>query len=330
MALRRLAPLIAVACLSACALISGVGDLEIVATDAPEAGVDAVAAPPRDEAGPADAGPTCAAPSRCLAAPAGWEGPFAVVLAKQNKGDALACPPALTRDWERADLTDAAIPPAKCACGCGPVGGTCNVTLTEYTQSDVCVGNAITRPLTSACLKLGASTVSLKAASTAVATCPPDASTTIPPLDAGTSALGCSPTAPEGCATGVCMPTLPPTARLCVRPAGGTDGGPAAACPADYPDEITLSAGVEDTRGCTPCSCAANATCSFTYQTFTSDQCTTTPRVYSDTNCHFTLSRRNGGANVADASVAGSCTPSGSSPKGSVDVRPALTLCCAR
>jgi hypothetical protein len=326
MALRRVALATTAFCLSACALITGVGDLEIAATLSGDAESDAdtrVTSPP--DAGPTDAQASCAAPARCVAAPPGWDGPFAVLLAKEGSGGSLACPAALTRSWERADMTDASIPPAQCTCSCGALGGTCSVTISEYAQNDACLGNPATFPLTTnVCRVLAERTDSFRAMSTATAACPPDASTTLPAFDAGSSAIGCSPTEPAGCAGGVCMPALSPPTRLCVRPTGATAG----ACPADYPDELTLSAGVEDTRRCSPCSCNAAATCPFTYGAYSSSSCSTSMRAYADTDCHTASFRR--GVKLTDASVAGACVPEGGAPTGSVDVRPSLSLCCAR
>lgn len=306
---------LAVAVGSACARVSGLADLEI-GDDPTASGVD------EDASTDADAPPAvCTAPSRCLGPPPGWEGPFVVA-------NGAACPASFDRAWERLGPGDAAAPPAQCGCSCGAITGSCNVTLLGY-GDDFCGTAPLSYPMTPGqCRPLQQTNRSaFRATATANATCPPIPSTTVERLDAGVATVGCSPVAPPRCDQGVCLPASPPPAtRVCVRPILG--GEPP--CPPSFPDKIALAAGLEDTRGCSPCACTAVApTCTYSINVYGALNCgggargPVTAAVCVDENGIDS-------ARLGPVTVAGSCSPSGGSPTGGVTTTVEGALCCER
>lgn len=163
-----------------------------------------------------------------------------------------------------------------------------------------------------------------RAAAVPSGSCPVEATSAIPPVGASTIAVGCSPPPGTGsCSSGGrCMPPLPSGARLCVRP-----NDAAAACPTDFSQEVALSAGVEDTRACTPCTCAAaGATCAYSYKLFDDRECVGFGSEFSDTACHAPFSID--AVKLISASATGTCTPSGGTPAGAVTAQPASKICC--
>jgi hypothetical protein len=155
--------------------------------------------------------------------------------------------------------------------------------------------------------------------------CPALADASVSPLGAASLAIGCVGATPGGCDAGACTPPTPTGSRLCVR---APDGADARACPEEYPEPVALPAGVEDTRGCSPCTCVPNAVCTPTVEYHDPDDCSEGRVVYTSTTCVD----RGGTDSVRLRSVAitGACTPSGGAPSGGVAPRPASTLCCAR
>lgn len=303
--------------LAACALISGAADLEIVSPE-PDAAAEAETPPPPPPPpveGGVDAGSACS--GTCVAAPTGFEGPFAVRLGDDTTP--LACPPGLARAWERSGASlDAAAQPAECTCTCG--GGTsCSLTLTEY--SIACSSFGIPRAVQAgACAELSTATFRVSGSSTSA--CAPDASVRVPAFGGG-AAIGCGTDDRAGCTSGVCLPPVPSDARVCVRPIAGG----AQACPAAFPEELSLKAGTEDTRGCTPCRCGRTSTsCAVDVDAFSLSMCAGSA-TKTDGGC--TTVRGADSVRVVDAG-APPCVPEGGAPKGGVTTAPAVTLCCAR
>jgi hypothetical protein len=328
---RRLLLALTVGSVCACGLISGASDLVIEdAADATaEASVDSNVGSTDIDAGPPHPPPppTCAAPATCVAAPTGWDGPFAVVLSDAN-GRGLTCPPAFVRSWARsgASTADASAPPATCTCACGALTGTCAITMNDHDDSR-CTDAPSKRVLTvGACVPTAGGSDSWRAtAAVTSASCAPDASVAVTPVGGDAGAIGCVPTSPAGCATGACFSPVPTGVRLCVRPqgTGNTDR-----CPPEFPGEVTLASGVEDSRACTACTCPASPSCAFTYGLYGKDNCGALAAApISDTNCH--APNEVDGIKLTASGVAGSCAPSGGKPTGGVQAMGESRLCCA-
>jgi hypothetical protein len=323
---------------SACTAISGASDLKVGQDDgfATEGGAIEAAGgtiPGADggsnSGGDSGIGPseTCDAPATCKRTPDGWSGPFAVLLADATRK--AECGSDFVRSWERIDSTadGSMAPPAQCTCSCSMANGSCVVTLNAY-QDDGCQGNAAKRVLTAdSCAELPFGTDSYKATTQIRVECAPAASAIVVPIEgAKTLALGCSPRTPGGCASSeVCMPPLPSGARLCVRPPKEVLSPPP--CPPEYPSVVSLQPAVEDTRGCTPCTCTPAVSCAFRYTIHNEDDCTDRAVTRSDLEC--TSPGNADAVKLLSSSVEGTCNASGGHPVGEVTTAPAATLCCA-
>lgn len=272
-------------------------------------------------------GETCDAPATCKRTPEGWTGPFAVFLASGSSKP--ECGSAFVRSWERLDSTvdTSTAPPAQCSCSCSMANGSCVVTLHAY-QDDDCKGSVTKRVLKAgSCAELPGGSDSYKATTEVQVECAPTASTIVTPLESEDSiAIGCSPRAPGGCASSeVCMPPLPPGARLCVRPSGN-DVQPS--CPPEYPSMISLPAAVEDSRGCTPCTCTPAVSCAFSYTIYDDNDCTAPAGSHFDFAC---ASPGNAdGVRLLSSSLEGTCNAAGGEPVGEVTTAQASVLCCAQ
>ncbi|HSN87436.1 MAG TPA: hypothetical protein VL025_11795, partial [Thermoanaerobaculia bacterium] len=132
-----------------------------------------------------------------------------------------------------------------------------------------------------------------------------------------------------------CVPTAeppPPGFRQCVLYLGEGE----AVCPADYPDRFTFYSSLDDSRGCTPCSCTETAPA----------QCEALVSTYQDASCNQLLNATlitespSGCQDLAPGLTLGSmdatwvtkepgaCTPSGGVPFGeAIPINP-KTFCC--
>lgn len=293
----------------ACTQLSGVGDLNVamdVDPNEPEMKL------------PERIAPRCSSPSRCLVAPAGWEGPFVVATGAE-------CPSGFDRRWERLGAGDAAAPPAQCTCSCGAIGGSCSMQLVGYTGL-ACNGPAINAVLeqSGACVPVAQAGIdSFRAVATPLpgATCPVVESTSVERIDAGVTTVGCAPSAPAPCGEGLCFPPSEGS-RLCVR----SREGDAPSCPASYPERVAISEGLEDTRGCSACTCSAQPACVYSYMLFGLPGCINATAVRADNAC-----MTKGGvesAKLTSLSIAGGCTPNGGRPIGGVQAKATEHLCC--
>jgi len=216
--------------------------------------------------GPATA---CEAQGRqCIeAAPEGWEGPFAW-LERSTALDPVECP----APWDQP-LTEAfsgiAAPAARCGCSCGDVlAPSCgSVTIERHAQSNC--GGAVTHVSElsmGTCQALpGASGwgagggYTMTAPAVTAGQCLPSAATEIEPASFLARHLACGiPTEDEEaleCPAGqscAAWPAAPLHPRVCVWQEGDV------ACPArsPYVQPQRLFRGLDDGRGCAPCSCA--------------------------------------------------------------------------
>lgn len=312
------------AAVMACGALSGADDLEVRALS--DGGGDETAQPDMTMISDA-AAPPCEAPSSCVAVPQGWQGPFAVAIA-QDPEEVLTCVgEQWVRGWQRSGtLPDASISPAECGCSCGPITGSCGVTIHQHDDPG-CGKPPVDQVATlGVCNPTASGTDGFRASVILNSPlCPPVVTKFISPL--GTEqpiAIGCSPTHPGGCSgSDVCMPKLPMGSRLCVR----SEVTPTPACPPQFPQSVELRSGVEDTRGCSPCTCTTTASsCALSYTLFDQAACAGTTEAFTDTACH--ISRARGASKLTQATLSGTCQPNGGAPIGGVMAQAASSLCC--
>jgi hypothetical protein len=318
-----------VACASALAACSldAIGRLAVVfeGEDVSAPGVPSDPETPDREADAAVAGPTCA--HTCIAAPAGWTGPFAV-----SQGASECGQEDLARNWARSVGSASAAPPAECTCACGAISASCDVRLRANFRQANCRGNisSYTIPADGGCRPISVTDLLERSDQYSSPRCPPIADASIPKIDASIDTVGCFPKNPEGCEAGVCFPPVG-SAQLCVRFAG--DAGAAAeagvACPPEFPNAVSLAAGLEDSRACSPCACVPRGNW----------QCTNVQvTAYRNDNCTGGTAAVNAGcasgygnydsARVTSFTVTGQCDPDGGKPIGTVVQVPGEQICC--
>jgi len=233
-------------------------------------------------------------------------------------------------------------PADACSCSCGPSGTQCVApTLTLY--SAVCVpGNGCTctgagcdtvNLQAGACTKVdgpaacgtaGSTAMSASASAIVGGSCAPDAGQKVVPISWATFAQACSSTvmiAQVDCQAGsVCAPKpgAPYGTALCISQAGNLS------CPMQgYTSKQLFYGGVDDQRGCTPCTCgnAAGASCDATLDVYmsTDGSCTGTPNSYSapfscdvvdqPVDLRFVVTSQNGSCAAGPVAPAGAATP---------------------
>lgn len=271
------------------------------------------------------------------AAPEGFSGPFAWLEHELDDGARPSCPAPFDEPLVEAFSTVLA-PAAGCGCDCGAYsGGTCpTMASVEYTAGAACGAVTATQNLGQTCVTLpggGWSSLGSYYAD-------------VPPVQGGgclalpevvldpavflTRHLACGGSFPAmGCAEGeLCAPppTDPLAPRWCVWQAGDV------ACPeGPYGERTLLHQGIDDTRGCEPCTCAKPTT-----------PCQNTSVVVStSTNCSILTGAllpnvcTNGFGGAALRSLihnpgtpAGSCTPAEVVPTGDAAGSDPVTFCC--
>ena len=248
------------ALLVACNAISGAADLEVAPASDVAPGVSRDGGPTSSEGGtvdpPAPPLPGCGATGVCVPSEPGW-----TPVASPRKAT-TACPSAY------ATATDLATTPTgdACNCTCTPSDPTACSSLKVKVSygSTGCTDGAIdvnfpapggcvpyTRPSTG--LYLGWPNV-VGASGAASCTASAQPSFTPPPA---VRVCGGATTSADGCNAGeLCVPAVSGSARQCLVHDGDV------ACPAGFANRTLLGDGATDTRACTACACATDASCS--------------------------------------------------------------------
>ncbi len=216
-----------------------------------------------DEAPPPPA--HCGSGAQCVPPiPAGWT-PVALFVGTSGTFPSCGAGFAATPKFDGYAQLDAG--PATCsACACGAaVGVTCEGPEMTFYVDDTCNGAlGSTLVVTSSCqtTPLGSFGVTVGPTVPDGGSCPASGGVAaLPPASWGQVARGCAPAAtvgPADCDGGqVCVASASPpfaTSACILQP------GAASACPTGYPEgPQVFYAGVQDQRGCSPCSCSAPA-----------------------------------------------------------------------
>ncbi|HEY3819715.1 MAG TPA: hypothetical protein VGL81_21250 [Polyangiaceae bacterium] len=289
---------------------------------------------------------TCAGASACVpAVPSGWSGPVELYAGS-------SAPPACTTSFTSAydgngDLTAS---PATCSCSCGPsvtqcsspklsfysavcvAGNGCTCSGTACYTTTLQAGACTTVSDTNVCSKLGTPAMTAPASVAATgATCPPVSGEQTTPATWGTFAQACSSTvtiAQVDCQAGsVCAPKpAAPYGPLCISQAGDV------ACPnGGYTTKQTYYGGLEDSRGCSSCTCEppTGASCGATIEAFSSTDgtCAGLPTTYA---APFTCDPVDQPTDMRLVTTPqnGSCLASSVTATGSVTAASPTTFCC--
>lgn len=268
----------------------------------------------------------------CIALPPGWSGPVVV-----HEAAASEPPPVCTGSFGAVEFTrfaDLEAPDAECGCTCGEAQGTtCPDALLVRTSAN-CLASDGALVLEEGCTNVPNEADQdwrVPIPMPDGGHCSPSATAERVPAEFGAQVVACSPT--EGAAgecTGddACVPEA--DAPLCVWALGEL------ACPDAFPTQRLAFGGVEDTRGCSPCSCGEpHGECDMSPVVLSglNDSCGViqgSPVLVLDPGeCgHF-------GATLLSVDLLEAptpdvaCTPSVVEPTGSVATTDAVTVCCA-
>lgn len=266
--------------------------------------------------------------------PAGWAGPL---ILYDGAGAAPACPAGYPTNL-LSGITSVSAPASQCsACACsapiidctaGPIDGYLDNTCT------VAGGSTFAAPMDGVCTAANVTTSTAFIAAAPMVNlggCQPVGGSPMNQPFTFNNALGCGEGKGSSCGSGggVCLapPPAPFVGRLCIAQAADTP------CPDPFTQRHDLADinGVNDTRGCSPCSCGglSQASCSVVYS------------LYAKVNC---------GMKMADVTANGQCTsvnalgaqslkasiitnglcspPSGGMPTGGVSAGTVISVCC--
>jgi hypothetical protein len=252
---------------------------------------------------------SCTGSATCAPTPPpGWTGPLSVWL---GPGAAPPCAAGFHPVFDGGANPSA--PSAECACSCGKPGGvSCGPVALSFAKhcSGGCGSNGASLAQGAACLNIasyengcpggsGMIGVSASGSTASGGSCTPQSSTTLPAWAWGAGAVACAPasTSAAGCGAGeVCVPTSAPPfgSRPCILQQGSL------ACPpGEYSLQSVYYGGVQDSRGCSTCSCGSVS------------------GVDCNANAHVQVLDGCGGQVLADIHpLPASCTSPGGSPNG--------------
>jgi hypothetical protein len=307
---------------------AGVARDEGVASDAQDAGVSDAAPPPH-----------CASGFACVpSVPIGFAGPFELYPGPDAS-------PSCGADFAGQMLSgnsalDASLP--ACGCACGPAQGVqCSAPTETFYDSVTCpVTPCATANLTpgactplSVCGALLTKSMILPPSTPSQGSCAPVATMDAGGFTWGNYARACATTAAPSQAdcpvATVCapIPASPFRLGLCVEQSGDI------ACPAaGYNTKRVFYAGVDDRRGCSPCSCDAGVTgasCTATVNQYNSTDggCAGLPITYlPGASCQGI--QQPADLRLTLMASGGSCAPSTSAPTGSATPAGPTTFCC--
>lgn len=291
------------------------------------------------DAGEADAGPPCPGSLICEpGAPPGWNGP---VLLVTGAGDAPppSCPATIPMTAFVA-FSGLEAPEATCGCTCNPPPNgliSCgSATITRHRTHDTTCATIETMLGTISheqCRDISLSStgwylfVSRPPFSTTATGCSPMPEVAVSPPSWQASHRACTFGAPTRCGSEqVCMPPRANGERLCIWVEGASE------CPAAFPVRLETAEDVDDSRGCSPCTCGSiQGRCDGQVTiTNTCDGPTSNPQVVDIEVCTRTYSWWSSSSPhvYAHFTPTASCPPSEPTPTGAATPTAPRTVCC--
>jgi hypothetical protein len=268
-----------------------------------------------------DSGSVCT--GSCINVPSGW------TLVEATFGSAASCGAAYhgTRTLAYDGLSAAA---AACSCSCGsPTGASCQVNV--YPSSGCASNNTPFELQAGTCLSPPSfEYVHHTDGPTPVGgMCAPQPQTSVPQVAWADTVTLCQPSEGQSsCPGAACAPPVDSGFVLCIETVG------TATCPSGWPNPHAEYTSVDDTRGCSSCSCAAPAgiACSGTLEIFVANGCAGSFGGYSlPAGCESvgTCGTPCTGSLLYAATVGGgSCAASSVSATGGATPAGSVTVCC--
>ena len=270
---------------------------------------------------------TCEGP--CAAdVPGGWDGPFYVATAD---GEPAACPEGFPQQDVR--FADLVAPDPMCTCQCEAVEANCGISYTLH------AGSFCTVSLGSGTLGDGecnlhstpiAGTVHVNSQLIGTpGSCNPFTNDAVPDASWASSVTVCM--APSGigeCEQGRCAAAVPDSfdGELCISKAGEHD------CPdSAYTARQMNYAGLDDSRGCSTCSCGTSGgECQATLTGHANGDCTGSTDNVDVGDCDgFGVNLGDYGLSATFTGGVPTCASSGGEPIGAATPTGPVTVCCA-
>jgi hypothetical protein len=240
-----------------------------------------------------DGGPPATCPGACIDAPPyGWSDPG--LLWVGPAGTEIPACPAEAPVIGFEGFADLVVPPASCGlCMCDVPKGDCTLPSSFTASSADCAGSGVTTAFDAPASWDGTCTNGQAISSCGSAGCVrsltagtlavqnescnafrAESLIQLPPATHQTAARACKRGSSIACADPMqtCAPVAaaPPGFRLCVHQSGDV------ACPGSFPDKHVFATGIDDGRGCSPCTCGSpiGGVCVGTLNVYTDDACT--------------------------------------------------------
>jgi hypothetical protein len=221
---------------------------------------------------------------------------------------------------------------ATCGCGCNPTAPTCSSlqvtsgdggsnTCNNQSSQTVAWGGSCATITTS----INIQNVKISATPGGSGTCAPDASVVMPNVDYAHQGRVCELLAKPagGCEAGICVPDPSPFLP-CVYQIG------VVACPSEYPVQHIVGSKLNDTRGCSPCTCGTQGgACAGTVTFSNGANCNSGGQtINADGTCQTVTNQVFKSLFYSPTSTNPTCTPSAVTAIGDAGYGDPQTVCC--
>ncbi|MBK7580525.1 MAG: hypothetical protein IPI67_10005 [Myxococcales bacterium] len=223
------------------------------------------------------------------------------------------------------------VAPADCSavgCQCSAQSSPTCLALVKY-QTNTCTSSGTYTPLGEGCTDLSVSVPSFANYVTGVSgnlSCSPTpaGSPSVPPIGWTSRHALCVPTSfGAGCAAGVCTPQPDANySKRCVYSVGTVS------CPASYPNQLSVHSSVDDTRGCSACTCDNSGVCAVSAEDFDGTGCSGTSSPIPKGGTCLQITAPPNLRSVKVTASAPACVPGGGTPVGSATPTGPMTVCC--
>lgn len=262
------------------------------------------------------------------AAPAGFMGPAVLWTGTGNQTAPPCSDPMLDQLPLFEGLTAAGADCGSVGCQCTEASSPTCLGLVKY-QSGTCTTAGSYTPLSAGCTNVTVTVPSFANHVTGISgslTCTPSAkgSPTLPPQSVAARYALCTAGSPgAGCSGDLCVPKTDANyAKRCVFQKGNV------ACPGAYPNVLNLFSSVNDTRGCSACTCDDSAPCTVSVEEYPTSGCAGSGNAVPKGGSCLQISGPPAQRSVQVTATAPSCIPGGGAPMGAISAAGPVTVCC--